>query len=138
MAAAAAAVRNVTNTVLQNLQDQHDWTILEIVGAFGHSQRPLIKGLPPRRLYMHPDDQIEALMLERETGQPITQEPEIECVLPIHLSEQWTLARFARVFDSMHKGEGARAKRIVLATVHNDSTVVYYFMHDGMIKPRQN
>lgn len=131
------AVRNVTTTVLQNLQDQHDWTTLEIVGDTT-SQRPLIKGLPPRRLYIHPDDQVEALIQERATGKPISQEPEIEWVLPIHLTEQWSLARFAAVFDALETPNRTRGKRVVLATVHNDSTVVYYLMHEGMVKPRQN
>ena len=29
-------------------------------------------------------------------------------------------------------------KRVLLATVGEDSTVVYYIMHDGIVKPRQN
>jgi tRNA-splicing endonuclease subunit Sen15 len=29
-------------------------------------------------------------------------------------------------------------KRLLLATVHEDSTVVYYIVHDGIVKPRQN
>ena len=29
-------------------------------------------------------------------------------------------------------------KRVVLATVSDDSTVVYYIVHDGIVKPRQN
>ena len=31
-----------------------------------------------------------------------------------------------------------RQKRILLAVLHEDSTVVYYIMHDGIVKPRQN
>jgi len=27
---------------------------------------------------------------------------------------------------------------VLLATLHDDSTVVYYVMHDGIVKPRQN
>lgn len=133
----SAAVHHITRTVLQNLQDQHDWTTLEIIDS-DQNQRPLIKGLPPKRLYIHPDDQIEALIQERATGQPIPQEPETEWVLPIHLTEQWSVARFAAAFNGMKRREGLRGKRLVLATVHNDSTVVYYLMHEGMVKPRQN
>lgn len=29
-------------------------------------------------------------------------------------------------------------KRVLLATVEEDSTVVYYVVHDGIVKPRQN
>jgi len=68
--------------------------------------------------------------------------------------------RFADVFDSIdalppgakeaESGEnqdGAewkqwrttkRHKRILLAIVDDDSTVAYYFLHDGLVKPRQN
>lgn len=31
-----------------------------------------------------------------------------------------------------------RQKRLLLATLHDDSTVTYYIMHDGIVKPRQN
>ncbi|KAH8169522.1 sen15 protein [Sarocladium implicatum] len=137
LSSSTAAARNLTNTVLQNLQDQHDWTTLQVFEGPGYP-RPVIKGLPPRRLYIHPDDQIEALIQERATGQPMSQAPEEEWVLPIHLTEQWTISRFSAVFDTLDRKDGARGKRLVLATVHNDSTVVYYLMHEGMVKPRQN
>lgn len=29
-------------------------------------------------------------------------------------------------------------KRVLLATVSDDSTVVYYIVHEGLVKPRQN
>ncbi|KAI6779504.1 uncharacterized protein J7T54_002772 [Emericellopsis cladophorae] len=129
------AVVHLTSTVLSNLEDQHDWSHLEISNA--RSGRPLISGLPPRRLYTHPDDQIAALEHEHKTGERIFQDAETEWVLAVHLAEKWTLADFASVFDSIEH-TGPRAKRIVLATVHNDSTIVYYLMHEGMVKPRQN
>ena len=38
------------------------------------------------------------------------------------------------------KGEGRRKrlKRVLLATLSDDSTVVYYIVHDEIVKPRQN
>ncbi len=129
-------VTDVTLTVLGNLQDQHDWTELEIREIPG--ERPLVWGLPPRQLYTHPDDQIAALNREHQTGERLEQSTvDHEWVLPVRLSEAWTLQRFAKVFDSV-KESPSRGKRIVLATVHSDSTVVYYIMHEGMVKPRQN
>lgn len=133
-----SSVSNVTFAVVRNLQDQHDWSSLEI--RDGHDQqRPLIKGLPPRRLYMHPDDQIAALAREQATGERarLDPDPEPEWVLAVHPAEKWSLASLAAVFDSF-PGSGPRGKRIVLATLHNDSTVVYYLIHEGMVKPRQN
>lgn len=128
-------VTDVTSNVLTNLQHQHDWTLLEIHDESG--RRPLIRGLPPRRLYIHPDDQIAALAHEKATGESVTQTPEYEWVLAVHPEEKWTLRGFAAVFDSINH-TGPREKRIILATAHNDSTVVYYLMHEGMVKPRQN
>ncbi|KAJ3499624.1 hypothetical protein NLG97_g161 [Lecanicillium saksenae] len=127
---------NVAITVMKNLQDQHDWTELEFIYTKG-STRALVKGLPTKLLYLHPDDQIAALAREQETGERLTQDPVHEFVLPVQLAEKWSLADFAAVFDSL-ENTGAREKRIVLATLHNDSTVVYYIMQEGMVKPRQN
>ena len=76
----------------------------------------------------------------------------MEWVLPTHLKEKWSLRRFAEVFDAVgerppsgeegDEGEGLEkrrgGKRVLLATVSDDSTVVYYIVHDGIVKPRQN
>ena len=129
------SIASIAKSVLQNLEDQQDWTALTLY--LHQDPRPLIQGLPPRRLYLHPDDQIAALTHERKTGERLHQEPVLEWVLPVHLSERWSLREFAAVFDSIEQVD-ERVKRIVLATVHNDSTVVYYLIHDGMVKPRQN
>lgn len=88
---------------------------------------------------------------------------EREWVLPAHLKEKWTLRGFAGVFDAIGKippedgeGEGNKkgdsggeegkggvgsrrgGKRVLLAIVGEDSTIVYYIVHDGIVKPRQN
>lgn len=92
--------------------------------------------------------------------------PQREWVLPSHLKEKWTLRRFGEAFDSIsnvpregegeglfdEEGEGGTEaelaepnkwrtdmpKRMLLATLDDDSTVVYYIVHDGIVKPRQN
>ena len=111
---------------------------------------------------MHPDEQVEILKAEHETGIRIIQQPEREWVLPTHLSEKWNLKAFAELFDAidalppMNDADvkdnddqlecqvgknwrgNQRQKRVLLATLHDDSTVVYYIMHDGIVKPRQN
>lgn len=132
----SVTAKHVACTVLRNLEDQHDWTCLELRDGPEQS-RPLIKGLPPKRLYLHPDDQIAALAHQAATGEKLFQDPESEWVLAVHLTEAWSLAKFAAVFDAI-PGNGGQPKRIVLATLHNDSTVVYYLIHEGMVKPRQN
>lgn len=81
--------------------------------------------------------------------------PEREWVLPSHLREKWSLRRFAEIFDAVGAvppepggdeggevrsgcGRWRTVKRVLLATVDDDSTVVYYVVHDGVVKPRQN
>lgn len=148
----------LTKLVLNNLEHQQDWT--SITAHQDTSQpRPLISGLPPRRMYVHPDEQVETIKAERALGQNIPQDPEYEWVMPIHLSEKMSLSAFAAVFDSIHalppaaksaedledncpewrKWRGSkRGKRVLMAVIHDDSTIVYYMMHDGIVKPRQN
>ncbi|KAL7942307.1 tRNA-splicing endonuclease subunit Sen15 [Trichoderma barbatum] len=130
---------DVASAVFHNLQDQHQWALLEIQSLPG-LPRPMIRGLPPRLLYLHPDDQIAALAYEKSTGTRAQHEAEVEWVLPVHLAEKWTLSNFAAVMDALPEAPEARkgARRIVLAALHNDSTVVYYIVQEGMIKPRQN
>lgn len=39
---------------------------------------------------------------------------------------------------SLEAGTKKRKKRLVMGMVSSDSTVVYYIVHDGIVKPRQN
>ena len=152
--------RNLVDVVRNNLENQQDWTDLRV---HGDSPRLLLTGLPPRRMYIHPDEQIAILKAERSLagGQRIPQPPEYEWVLPVHLAETPSVSLFAAVFDSItalprHDAAARggnddddnspwaqwrgpqRAKRLLLAVVQDDSSIVYYFMHDGIVKPRQN
>lgn len=172
--------------VKHNLEYEHQWTRLKI---HIHSPvtnemlpRPLISGLPPKRLYIHPDEQVELLKTEADrkkkfqkddaSGSKFSEDisasyaqPEPEWVLPAHLREKWSLRKMAEVFDGIShvppddtfskqasdnsitassnvsnppNEKWRSTKRVVLATVSDDSTVVYYIMHDGLVKPRQN
>ncbi|KAL5386677.1 hypothetical protein DPSP01_004041 [Paraphaeosphaeria sporulosa] len=159
-----AALHSLAIQIKHNLQYQHNWTALDththspLTGAL--LPRPLLSGLPPHRLYVHPDEQIELLKdadrarkANREGGPgalEVKAAPEREWILPARLSEKWTLRRLAEVFDGVSEvppeedgtvGETSkwrRTKRVVLATVDTDSTVVYYIVQDGVVKPRQN
>ena len=182
-------LHNLALQVKHCLEYEHRWTRLIIHTRSpvtnGVLPRPLISGLPPKRLYIHPDEQIELLKAEEErkkraekhqkdsaNGSKSTEdtdvtyaEPELEWVLPTHLREKWSLRKMAQVFDGIshvppddsfskqaddssatvpfslpnspsEKWRGT--KRAVLATVSDDSTVTYYIVHDGLVKPRQN
>jgi tRNA-splicing endonuclease subunit Sen15 len=157
-----AYLHHLASTIIHNLQYQHEWNSLEI---HTHSPmtkkplpRPIISGLPPKRAYIHPDEQIATLKAEHESGEKIQQFPELEWVLPTQIQENWSLAKFSAVFDALdvvppskteevkeddssvgHQWRGKnRQKRLLLATLNDDSTVVYYIVHDGIVKPRQN
>ncbi|KAI6376520.1 hypothetical protein MCOR25_002734 [Pyricularia grisea] len=169
------ALENLTKNVQFNLEHEKDWTGVKVYDS--GAERQLLYGLPPRRMYVHPDEQIAILKAEKELGggQRIPQPPEVEWVLPMHLAEKWTVERFAAVFDSIppvppavteaaagaghddgnaaatseaaevaatslaqHWRGPGRGKRIILAIVQDDSTISYYVIHDGIVKPRQN
>lgn len=173
------SLRQLALQIRHNLQYQHRWTNLELHTKSPLTgkplERPLLSGLPPRRMYVNPDEQVD--LLRRETARKkqhklatssstestdagdssITSEiilqPELEWVFPSHLREEWTLRRFGVLFDSIgptpsNTGSSSGAeeifskwritKRALLATLQDDSTIVYYFIHDGIVKPRQN
>jgi tRNA-splicing endonuclease subunit Sen15 len=161
---------NLALQIAHNLRHQHNWTDVRVYTHSPSTQRafsrPLISGLPPVRLYVHPDEQITLLQRQKDAGK--TGMPELhserEWVLPSHLREKWSLKRFGQVFDDVtmvpttgsgkllfeedkdeseqaeadEENEWRKTKRLLLATLDDDSTVVYYIVHDGIVKPRQN
>nr|OQO21884.1 hypothetical protein B0A51_11401 [Rachicladosporium sp. CCFEE 5018] len=156
--------------IAHNLRYQHNWTDVRLHFNAQDSDdalpRPLITGLPPQRLYVHPDEQIALLQRQKDEGKTGMPEvhPERDWVLPTHLREKWSLRRFGEVFDKVslvptadggkdlfgeqvngHLANGQAkvnewrtTKRVLLATLDDDSTIVYYIVHDGIVKPRQN
>lgn len=156
------ALETLAALVASNLIHQHGWTGItsHVLRDRDPGARPrlIISGLPRRKLYIHPDQQIEVLKADYASEPRDVQEPEFEWVLPLHVTESVTMASFASWFDSIsilppgaqlykrqtrhsdtHGWSGpARHKRFLIALLHDDSTVSYYLMHDGIIKPRQN
>ena len=162
--------------VQHNLEFQHRWTNIKIHTTSPKTKtplaRPIISGLPPRRIYVHPDEQIEFVKKEAEQARSKEQrglngsddipedtlelKPELEWVFPAHLREEWTLRKFAIIFDSIDalppgqsSGDSTQeardaalkwrtTKRALVAILQDDSTFVYYIVHDGIVKPRQN
>lgn len=117
----------------------------------------MVSGLPPQRLYIHPDEQIALLQTQKALGKSGLGDvkAEREWILPSHLREKWNLRRFAEVFarvglvpppseeeqqdeEQEEVNKFREKKRVLLATVDDDSTIVYYIVHDGIVKPRQN
>ncbi|KAF2230956.1 hypothetical protein EV356DRAFT_507908 [Viridothelium virens] len=166
-------LHHLAQRVAHNLQYQHQWTAISIHTnsplADSHLlPRPIISGLPPQRIYVHPDEQIELLKdeskrkAESTASKPEGPVPEREWVLPAHLKEKWSLKSFAAIFDEIGTvprdpddqkqdrddisqsvgtstiNKWRTIKRVMLATVDDDGTIVYYIVHDGIVKPRQN
>ncbi|KAF2016384.1 hypothetical protein BU24DRAFT_200786 [Aaosphaeria arxii CBS 175.79] len=162
------ALHSLAVQIEHNLQYQHSWTALRIHTHSPLTNellpRPLVSGVPPERAYIDPDEQIELLKKadqkrkaatdDKSDSKPILEfeaQPEREWVLPTRLSEKWTLHQLHDVFTGISivppenetspttsTNPWRTSKRAILATVDTDSTVVYYVIHEGMIKPRQN
>ncbi|RPB24120.1 hypothetical protein L211DRAFT_785508 [Terfezia boudieri ATCC MYA-4762] len=118
-------VLSLVSIVHKNLEHQADWSELSIHST-PNLPRPLISGVPS-----------EAIYIDREW------------VLPVDLREKWTVRQWAEVFDSIPAEppvprsaddgpDDEPGGRLVMAMVSGDSTVVYYIVHDGIVKPRQN
>lgn len=41
-------------------------------------------------------------------------------------------------FEQLALLSGSRPKRVTVGLVNDDATIVYYFVHDGIVKPRKN
>lgn len=70
---------------------------------------------------------------------PSSDKIEPEWVVPVlMLSKKTSGTEIAQWFKGIASETGTRPKRITMAMVNDDGTVLYYFVHDGVVKPRQN
>lgn len=124
---------NIARNVKNNLEQEHNWSEIRLHFL---CSKILLSGFPPKRLYVHPDEQIKAIRIgHSEMKLP----PETEWVLPMHISQFSSITELASIFDSLpHKKLYHRQNHLLAAIVHDDSTIVYYIIHDGLVKPRQN
>ncbi|KAF8545450.1 tRNA-splicing endonuclease subunit Sen15 [Trichophaea hybrida] len=136
--AARLAHTHLQDIVYNHLTNAADWTSVTAHPASSTQPRPLLTGIPPEPVYTDPD--VDSNLPPTEAA--IKQH---EYVLPVDLREKWSLRKMAEVFDAMPEGfwgmDGkgeVRKKRLLMAVVSEDSTVVFYFVHDGLVKPRQN
>ncbi|KAF3929299.1 hypothetical protein AA313_de0207968 [Arthrobotrys entomopaga] len=154
---AMSHLRGLRSIVLSNLEYQHYWTDIKLLDTmadldqnaqFDPLPRPMIYGRPPDQLY-NPEPAAAGGNSSANGSESQKPTAEMEYVLPVHLTEKLTLRQWAAVFDALPTpppsplatpavGSDGRKKRIVVAVVSGDSTIVYYIMHDGIVKPRQN
>ncbi|KAK2767458.1 hypothetical protein FQN54_003614 [Arachnomyces sp. PD_36] len=98
----------LTLQTLHNLQHQHLWTSLRTHPPHTLSKtqtHPLISGLPPHRIYTHPDEQ--AYMLEKGIREEDVS-VEREWVLPVAQGEEWSLRKLAGGIDAVPERWGCR------------------------------
>lgn len=133
-----AAHLHLITIVHQHLESSALWTNLSTYAALSDLPRPLLTGIPPSPVYIDPD-------ADPHAPPSIEEQQQVEWVLPVDLREKWSLRKMAEVFDAMPEGVwgldakgNPRKKRLLLAVIAEDSAVAYYFVHDGIVKPRQN
>ncbi|KAK9457355.1 Sen15 protein-domain-containing protein [Dipodascopsis uninucleata] len=132
---------DIANKVKLNLDLHHLWTELELhqfpvvddeksSDAFPYldnGEIVLITGRPPDKLYStdskDPNDDSKILT---------------EWILPARKESNWSLRKWAVIFKTIEVYTGVIVNRILMALYTEDSTVVYYFVHKGLIKPRKN
>lgn len=105
----------------------------------------LIHGKPPKQLnptipYKKEDIETET---ETETDEEKNQDRKDdlkEWVLPILKSTQLTIEKIDLIFENIKSASdlNQRPKRILLGIIDDDSSIVYYTIHDGVTKPRQS
>lgn len=96
----------LTTQIVHNLQHQHLWTSLQVHHVPSTTDQdastPLISGIPPNRLYTHPDEQL--WMLENDLRDTDIG-PERFFVLPTTRGQKFSLRKLAGVFDSLPEVE---------------------------------
>ncbi|KAK9236265.1 Sen15 protein-domain-containing protein [Lipomyces kononenkoae] len=121
--------------VKRNLDLHHLWMDLSIhrvnlvtkesIPFLDDGQIVLVLGRPPDKLYSTDSyDEDDS--------------PKQEWVLPVRTESKWSAKRWVSVFESLADYHGKAPERILMAMYTDDSTVVYYFIHWGLIKPRKN
>ncbi|KAJ5157244.1 uncharacterized protein N7482_008344 [Penicillium canariense] len=117
-----------TIQILHNLQHQHLWTSLQIhdistpsnatgmgniegsISTAFDTPPTLISGIPPHRVYTHPDEQL--FMLEKGIQEDDLQ-PERLFVIPTAQGQPWSLRRMAAVFDALPSLESSQREPVI-------------------------
>lgn len=109
----------MSRTVATNLVHHQLWRDVRELDLF---EFEACIGTPPKKL--HPEDT----------------EIQPEIVLVSYLKDQWSVARWAAAFKEfkIQLGLDEEPRRVVMAMITDDSTVVYYLVSNGLVAPRKN
>lgn len=113
---------SLAGEVLTNLVHYNLWTEVQEhqIAVNGH-ETTILSGLPPAKL--------------DSTDAPGSR----EWVVPKRVSlKDLPLEEINAWFEQILLKMGQRPKRITVGLANDDATVVYYFVHDGIVKPRKN
>ncbi|CAH2351458.1 tRNA-splicing endonuclease subunit Sen15p [[Candida] railenensis] len=81
----------------------------------------VLSGFPPSKLIIDDEDNQE------------------EWVVPKLMTDKdFSIEEIESWFVQIEKISTKRPARITIGLVNDDATIVYYFIHDGIVKPRQN
>lgn len=110
----------MSDVAVYNLVHQQFWSDVHALDVPGHQ---VCWGRPPKPLRL--DD---PLPLAREY------------VLVSYLNEKWTVERWASAFAAIKAALNLdeEPKRLVMAMVADDSTVIYYIIYNGLVAPQRN
>ncbi|KAA8644672.1 hypothetical protein EYZ11_001896 [Aspergillus tanneri] len=123
--------------ILHNLQHQHLWQSLKVhpipIPDDPSATLSLLSGIPPHRIYTHPDEQL--YMLQRGLRE---EDVELErlFVLPTVQGQSWSLRKLAAVFDSLPEGTRAEEEE-ALEETRNDKTAQLSEYYEYRKKARQ-
>lgn len=102
--------------VKANLIHYNHWTSIKV-----HEGLNVLSGVPPLKLDLDDPDEMREWVIPKSMDDKQLRLTEIE---------SW----FARIAQEAT----LRPKRVTIGLVNDDGTIVYYFIHDGIVKPRQN
>ena len=128
--------------VLDSLVHFHSWTNVRIgeksLKWEGGNIR-LLSGTPPHRLSNDDNDTIALGSSSGNVDSTTTTDSAIEYILPVSMTqyknEHITLECMDLIFERLCD---AKTKRLVLAIINDDGTIVFYFIYKGIHKPRKN
>lgn len=97
----------------------------------------LIEGIPKEPLLTDEiEEEIDKPFLDKKAEIKINEKREL--VLPYRVTDKLTPKRLKEIFDELEIKLDKRPKRIIIGIINDDSTIVYYFIHDGVYKPKRN
>ncbi|ODV62273.1 Sen15p ASCRUDRAFT_74692 [Ascoidea rubescens DSM 1968] len=136
----------LSNQVKQNLVYYNLWSnAKEVPIVVSDSKCFVLKALPPSDFSSSSSDSLNfkfSKLQEAEKDSSVGSDgrEEYEYILPVDMDDKITMKFLDDCFEQIKISEriASRPNRIILGMVNDDSTIVYYFVHDGIAKPRKN